>query len=82
MEKEFKFQEKGYGKGFFEGQMQERKEWQDKIKAKIEPRLKELDEQMQEEYNKYGNSREYQDMVDEYNFLQSLLEEKENSNEK
>ena len=46
----------------------------DKIKAKIEPRLKELDEQMKKEWKKYGNSREYQDMVDDYNFLQSLLE--------
>lgn len=34
--KEFKFQENGYGKGFFEGQMRERKYWKDKIKAKIE----------------------------------------------
>ena len=50
------------------------KKWEDKIKAKIEPRLKELDEQMKEEYNNYGNSREYQDMEDEWNFLQSLLE--------
>lgn len=46
----------------------------DKIKAKIEPVLKQLDTKMKEEYNKYGNSREYQDMVDAYNFLQSLLE--------
>lgn len=49
----------------------------DKIKAKIEPRLKELDEQMKKEWREYGNSREYQDMEDEWNFLQSLLEEKE-----
>lgn len=46
----------------------------DKIKAKIEPRLKELDEQMKKEWKEYGNSREYQDMEDEWNFLQSLLE--------
>ena len=46
----------------------------DKIKAKIEPVLKQLDTKMKEEYNKYGNSREYQDMVDAYNFLQLLLE--------
>lgn len=46
----------------------------DKIKAKIEPVLKQLDTKMKEEYNKYGNSREYQDIVDAYNFLQSLLE--------
>ena len=48
--------------------------WKDKIKAKIEPRLKELDEQMKKEWKEYGNSREYQDMEDEWNFLQSLLE--------
>ena len=46
----------------------------DKIKAKIEPVLKQLERKMEEEYNKYGNSREYQDVVDAYNFLQSLLE--------
>ena len=46
----------------------------DKIKAKIEPVLKQLERKMQEEYNKYGNSGEYQDIVDAYNFLQSLLE--------
>ena len=46
----------------------------DKIKAKIEPVLKQLDTKMKEEYNKYGNSREYQDIIDAYNFLQSLLE--------
>ena len=46
----------------------------DKIKAKIEPKLKELDEQMKKEWKEYGNSREYQDMEDEWNFLQSLLE--------
>ena len=46
----------------------------DEIKAKIEPRLKELDEQMKKEWEEYGNSREYQDMEDEWNFLQSLLE--------
>lgn len=46
----------------------------DKIKAKIEPVLKQLERKMQEEYNKYGNSREYQDIADAYNFLQSLLE--------
>ena len=45
----------------------------DKIKAKIEPVLKQLDTKMKEEYNKYGNSREYQDIVDAYNFLQSLF---------
>ena len=50
------------------------KKWKDKIKAKIEPVLKQLERKMQEEYNKYGNSREYQDIVDAYNFLQSLLE--------
>ena len=47
---------------------------EDKIKAKIEPKLKELDEQMKKEWKEYGNSREYQDMEDEWNFLQSLLE--------
>lgn len=31
----FKLSEIRYGKGFYEGQMQERKYWQDKIKAKI-----------------------------------------------
>lgn len=46
----------------------------DKIKAKIEPKLKELDEQINEEWKKYGNSKELQDMEDMYNFLQSLLE--------
>lgn len=46
----------------------------DKIKAKIEPVLKQFERKMEEEYNKYGNSREYQDVVDAYNFLQSLLE--------
>lgn len=46
----------------------------DNIKAKIEPRLKELDEKMKKEWKEYGNSREYQDMEDEWNFLQSLLE--------
>ena len=46
----------------------------DKIKAKIEPVLKQLEREMEEEYNKYRNSREYQDIVDAYNFLQSLLE--------
>ena len=46
-----------------------------KIKAKIEPKLKELDEQINEEWKKYGNSKELQDMEDMYNFLQSLLEE-------
>ena len=53
-----------------------RKYWvsKDKIKAKIEPVLKQLDTKMKEEYNKYGNSREYQDIIDAYNFLQSLLE--------
>ena len=50
------------------------KKWENKIKAKIEPKLKELDEQIQEEWKKYGNSKELQDMEDEYNFLQSLLE--------
>ena len=45
-----------------------------KIKAKIEPVLKQLERKMQEEYNKYGISREYQDIVYAYNFLQSLLE--------
>ena len=50
------------------------KKWEDIIKAKIEPVLKQLERKMQEEYNKYGNSREYQDIVDAYNFLQSLLE--------
>lgn len=50
------------------------KELVDKIKAKIEPLLKQLDTKMKEEYNKYGNSREYQDIIDDYNFLQSLLE--------
>lgn len=49
-------------------------QFKDKIKAKIEPRLKELDEQMKKEWKEYGNSREYQDMEDEWNFLQSLLE--------
>ena len=29
---EIKFQEKGYGQGFYDGQMQERKYWQEKIK--------------------------------------------------
>ena len=48
---------------------------QDKIKAKIEPILQHLERKMQEEYNKYGISREFQDVVDAYNFLQSLLEE-------
>lgn len=52
----------------------ERRQNENKIKAKIEPVLKQLDTKMQEEYNKYGNSREYQDTVDAYNFLQSLLE--------
>ena len=47
---------------------------EDKIKAKIEPKLKELDEQINEEWKKYGNSKELQDMEDMYNFLQSLLE--------
>ena len=46
----------------------------DLIKAKIEPKLKELDEQINEEWKKYGNSKELQDMEDMYNFLQSLLE--------
>lgn len=32
----FKLSEIGYGQGFHEGQMQERKYWKDKIKAKIE----------------------------------------------
>lgn len=45
----------------------------DKIKAKIEPKLKELDKNMKKEWQEYGNSREYQDMEDEWNFLQSLL---------
>ena len=49
-------------------------EMQDKIKAKIEPKLKELDKQINEEWKKYGNSKELQDMEDIYNFLQSLLE--------
>ena len=31
-----KFQPKGYAQGFYDGKMQERKYWQDKIKAKIE----------------------------------------------
>lgn len=46
----------------------------EEIKAKIEPKLKELDEQINEEWKKYGNSKELQDMEDMYNFLQSLLE--------
>ena len=49
----------------------------DKIKAKIEPKLKELDKNMKKEWQEYGNSREFQDMEDEWNFLQSLLEEYE-----
>ena len=53
------------------------KKWKDKIKAKIEPVLKQLERKMEEEYKRYGNSREYQDIVDAYNFLQSLFEEKE-----
>lgn len=48
--------------------------WQNKIKAKIEPKLKELKEQINEEWKKYGNSKELQDMEDMRNFLQSLLE--------
>ena len=59
-----------YQLGFNDGE----KSVKDKIKAKIEPVLKQLDTKMEEEYNKYGNSREYQDIVDAYNFLQSLLE--------
>ncbi len=59
-----------YLNGVYDGE----KKVEDKIKAKIEPVLKQLERKMQEEYNKYGNSREYQDIVDAYNFLQSLLE--------
>lgn len=33
---QFKFQEKGYGKGFYDGQMNERRFWIDRIKNKIE----------------------------------------------
>lgn len=47
----------------------------DKIREKIEPKLKELDKQINEEWKKYGNSKELQDMEDMYNFLQQLLEE-------
>lgn len=59
-----------YISGVYDGE----KKVEDKIKAKIEPVLKQLERKMQEEYNKYGNSREYQDIVDAYNFLHSLLE--------
>jgi len=59
-----------YLNGVYDGE----KKVEDKIKAKIEEVLKQLERKMEEEYNKYGNSREYQDMVDAYNFLQSLLE--------
>ena len=62
-------------------EFQKEREWyeknhisKDKIKAKIEAKLKELDEQINEEWKKYGNSKELQDMEDMYNFLQSLLE--------
>lgn len=47
----------------------------DKIKAKIEPKLKELEKEIDHEWKKYGNSKELQDMEDMYNFLQELLEE-------
>ena len=33
---QFKFQEKGYGKGFYDGQMNERRFWINRIKNKIE----------------------------------------------
>lgn len=33
---QFKFQEKGYGKGFYDGQMNERRFWIDRIKNTIE----------------------------------------------
>lgn len=46
----------------------------DKIKAKIEPKLKELEKEIDHEWKKYGNSKELQDMEDMYNFLQELLE--------
>ena len=46
----------------------------DKIKAKIKPVLIQLERKMQEEYKKNGISREYQNIVDAYNFLQSFLE--------
>lgn len=62
------------GKSFRAGMEFSNKIWKDKIKAKIEPKLKELDEQINEEWKKYGNSKELQDMEDMYNFLQSLLE--------
>ena len=65
---------KAYIKGINDADELCNKKWEDKIKAKIEPRLKELDEQMKKEWKEYGNSREYQDMEDEWNFLQSLLE--------
>lgn len=47
----------------------------DKIREKIESKLKELDKQINEEWEKYGNSKELQDMEDMYNFLQQLFEE-------
>ena len=65
---------KAYIKGTNDADELCNKKWEDKIKAKIEPKLKELDEQMKKEWKEYGNSREYQDMEDEWNFLQSLLE--------
>ena len=50
----------------------------DKIRAKIEPKLKELDKEIKTEYEVYGNSKELQDLEDIYNFLidiKELLEE-------
>lgn len=50
----------------------------DKIREKIEPKLKELDKEIKTEYEVYGNSKELQNLEDIYNFLidiKELLEE-------
>ena len=71
-----KFQKEGYGEGFFDGQMRERIEWQDKIKVKIEELREEIKNCYIYECNK-GCLDKCKDDCEYYMFieiLQSLLE--------
>ena len=53
-----KFQEKGYGQGFYDGQMQERKYWQEKIKKfKIE------DENIYLQFGEITEKKRWQDKI-------------------
>ena len=70
--KEFKFQENGYGKGFFEGQMKERKYWKDKIKAKMKEKEWSL-----ENYDCTEADYKQSQAIGAWSVLQSLLERRE-----